>query len=505
MTVVAQEEKSLQQVAVEKLELPARDLTTELYDLGGVHESFTLDRYNATIEYYFSKNNTPKLLTGIVGSSILSELAFPQGPVIKGALDAIMYLLKLNWLVGIPYSAQFNLGINSFSKDQFYINPENIISRRDEIEGKNIIYTLTTRGKNTDTVKDSTKSVLYWLKKVKEKYALNFGAEPWVVTEEDSYTERKGRFKGLENLGAKIFVVPEDYETTNRTKFKARALNYITEERGDLGLNTKNDWIYHQDDETTVGEDTVLGNLDFILSKNGILGTGTILYDLDWKNTILFTKELLRTPDEYRVLMSNKLKGICLGQHGSHFISRADLEDSIGWDFGEIRAEDWLFGTKVLDLYPSSIKIMKGFAHEKAPLSVQDSLRQRRRWLLGNYEIIKRDDVKMKHKLPALYSLAGWYSAAPSLLATVLTPFLSTGGIFPGSGFLAGIYWFSALNSLKVGYQMNKDYLPVKLEKLSDKAKFIGNFIGGIILDSITPWYALIRPTKSYDNIKKDS
>jgi beta-1,4-mannosyltransferase len=35
------------------------------------------------------------------------------------------------------------------------------------------------------------------------------------------------------------------------------------------------------------------------------------------------------------------------GYHGSHFICRADAEETIGWDFGEIKAEDLLFTRKV--------------------------------------------------------------------------------------------------------------------------------------------------------------
>jgi hypothetical protein len=169
-----------------------------------------------------------------------------------------------------------------------------------------------------------------------------------------------------------------------------------------------------------------------------------------------------------------------------------------------MRAEDWLFAIKLLDKYPNGLKLMKGFGYEKAPFTSKDSLRQRRRWLLGNYELIKRRDVKLKHKLPAIYNLVAWYSLLPSLASIALNVVHSTGGVFPGSGFMAGLYWFTAINAVSIGYQMNKNYLQQRIDRFREKVKFACNFVNGIFLDSLPPWYALLKPTESYDNIMKD-
>jgi cellulose synthase/poly-beta-1,6-N-acetylglucosamine synthase-like glycosyltransferase len=478
----------------------------------GVYKDFTVGKYNDTIKNYFSKhlslNTRPKLLLALTGAACLTELIYShsyKAPLSNNFFETFFTALKLSWPVGLLYAALYNLGISSFSNNRFYIDSDKLTTKKEDIKSKKVIYTLTTLGRNMNTIRDSVKSVLYWTKSAEEKYDLNIGSEAWVVTEEDSYLEKEKEYKSLESFGAKIVVVPKGYETKNKTRFKARALNYTTEMRKDLGLNRKNVWVYHQDEETMVGEDTILGNLEFILKDESVFGSGMILYDLDSKNDVMFVKELLRTPDEYRVLNSRKFGGASFGQHGSHFICRADVEDAIKWDFGEARAEDWLFAIKASDTYEIGIELMKGVAHEKAPFNFRDSLKQRRRWLLGTYELLKRHDVKLKHKLPALYNIVGWASVLPSLIASFSSLIYPVGSLFPGDGFMMGLYWASALNALNLSYQMNKNYLPEKMTKLTEKLKILGKFFYGILLDSTAPWYTLFKPTKSYENINKDS
>jgi len=56
-----------------------------------------------------------------------------------------------------------------------------------------------------------------------------------------------------------------------------------------LGLANKNVWIYFQDEETNVGEDTILGIIEFIIDSNDkyLVGNGIILYPLDFENTTI--------------------------------------------------------------------------------------------------------------------------------------------------------------------------------------------------------------------------
>ncbi|MEM1782227.1 MAG: hypothetical protein QW441_06710 [Nitrososphaerota archaeon] len=65
-------------------------------------------------------------------------------------------------------------------------------------------------------------------------------------------------------IGSKIIVVPRGFSTARDTKFKARALTYTLNVMDKEGLINENVWIYHQDDETKVGEDTMIGIMDYI-------------------------------------------------------------------------------------------------------------------------------------------------------------------------------------------------------------------------------------------------
>jgi len=66
---------------------------------------------------------------------------------------------------------------------------------------------------------------------------------------------------------------------------------------------------------------------------------------------------------------------------GSHFIVRSDVEASIGWDFGEITVEDFIF-SYLLKHNSIQLSILKGFAYERPTLTYKDFLRQRR-WVKG--------------------------------------------------------------------------------------------------------------------------
>jgi hypothetical protein len=300
------------------------------------------------------------------------------------------------------------------------------------------------------------------------------------------------------NKEINLIIVPSNYQTKNNTKFKARALNYSCELRKQLGLANKDVWIYFQDEETCVGEDTILGILEFIIDAEDkyFVGNGIILYPLDFENTSINAQELLRSGDDIRNLSWQKIKKTALlGYHGSHFLIRSDIEAEIGWDFGICRAEDWLFHIKVTEKHGKVYSFMKGFAYEKSPLTLRDRLKQRRRWIIGNYDIVKRKDVSLKFKLQIYYSLFLLYFPIPSLILASLNV-----GIFP-LGFLAGFIWFSILRNYVISYNLHSRYLDKTKIKIY---RLLINWIKGAIIEIINPWYALIKRVHSYEVINKD-
>jgi egghead protein (zeste-white 4 protein) len=269
--------------------------------------------------------------------SASTAVLFSGGPKFSDSLGAAIFATKFSWLIPIPIFIIQATGTHIALNSDLLISPEMLKTRTLEIAKKRIIYTITTRGENLTTLGNTFDSAKHWLHVVKEKYDLDFRSEIWVVTEENRFREERQFFDDLKEKGASLVVVPKEYETPNHSSFKARALNYATETRIDRGIDTPNDWVYHQDTETMIGEDTVLGNLDFISDTGDgrLVGAGIILYPQDWKYKFNSVEETTRSMGDLGAMGQMKLWGtVPFGYHGSHIIIRADVENEIGWDFG---------------------------------------------------------------------------------------------------------------------------------------------------------------------------
>ena len=433
-------------------------------------------------------------------------LAFPGGPVVRDLLSVVLFSTKLSWLIPIPlFIVQAACTHRALNID-LLIDVNKIQRGLERSEKKRVIYTITTKGENTVTLRQSFDSTRYWLSKVKEIHNLSFDSEIWVVTEADSYREKPAFFNELESDGAILVVTPQEYRTLHDSKFKARALHFASELRQEKGINTLNDWVYHQDTETMVGEDTVLGNLDYIIDAddNQLIGSGIILYPQNWRYHYNSVEETTRSVNDIGAIGQMRLWGIVpFGYHGSHLIVRADVENEIGWDFGEVRSEDLLFSLKLREKFGAVTRPMKGFAYEKPPLTMGDQLKQRRRWILGTIEVLRRRDVALKFKAPIIYSLSSWLSALPSIIASILGLVYPTGGIFPFiGGFFTGFIWWTIYSAYKVGLDLHDSYVsPFEPWK---KMKILAGAALGLFFDALAPWYALVKRTSRYEEIKKD-
>ncbi len=465
---------------------------------------YTLGNYNAAILRQIAGKGGRVRNMAIV--SALTSALFPGGPSFTDTLGAMVYASKLSWLIPIPIfmiqAASTHIALNP----ELLIDPEELEGRREEIAGKRIIYQITTRGENLATLRSTFESTKHWIDRVKEERGLDFRSEIWVLTEGDRYEAERGFFDGLEGDGAVLVVVPAGYETPNRAGFKARALHYACGVRIDRGIDTPDDWVYHQDTETMVGEDTVLGNLDFVTDAAGgqLIGAGIILYPQGWRYNYNSVEETTRSVGDLGAIGQMKLWGaVPFGYHGSHLIVRADVENDIGWDYGRVRSEDLLFSLKLRERFGGVTRKLKGFAYEKPPFTLGDQLKQRRRWILGSMEVLGRRDVALRHKLPLVYSLSSWMSALPSIIASILGFLVPSGGFLPYiGGLVSGFMWWTIYSAYKVGLEIHEPYVervePVKGLKLVWAATL------GMLFDAVAPWYAVLRRTNGYEEIRKD-
>ena len=393
--------------------------------------------------------------------------------------------LKISWI--IPILASINALIGYFTiKDDYFK-----IERKPQKSDYKVIFQITTRGFNVDALKRSIESIKYWAPKYLKDY------EIWVITEPDADPE-------IDNIkDVKIIKVPYDFSTKNGSKYKTRALEYAKELRKDY--NHEKTWIYFLDEESIVGEDTILGIIDFIENNRGVIGQGLIIYpNFFGKNIFTSLADSIRPSADVSTHVFQIKMGFVSWMHGSHVLIRSDVEQKIGWDFGKTWGEDSLFGLKAQEL-GYRIEWLKGRLYEQSPFTIKDFLKQRRRWALHAFDILKRK-VPLKVKLTYFYSLLIWSSGLISLIATILAIF--SGTIFPFNDAIiilvmpVTVTW---IGSYLVGLYLNTQPLNIPTHR---KILFaIASIIIGSILDGIAIWYAIftmiMNRNLGFDVIKK--
>jgi len=266
--------------------------------------------------------------------------------------------LKIAWLIPLLASISALIGYFSIKDDDFKIE------RKSQNGKYKVIFQITTRGFNVDALKRSIESIKYWA----PKYLKNY--EIWVVTEPDANPE-------IDNIkDVKIIKVPYEFSTKNGAKYKARALEYAKELR--KNYDHENTWIYFLDEESIVGEDTILGIIDFIENKRGLIGQGLIIYpNFYGKNIFTSLADSIRPSADISTYIFQIKTGFVSWMHGSHVLIRSDVEQKVGWDFGKTWGEDSLFGLKAQEL-GYKIEWLKGRLYEQSPFTIKDFLKQRR-------------------------------------------------------------------------------------------------------------------------------
>ncbi|OLS28310.1 MAG: hypothetical protein HeimC2_08020 [Candidatus Heimdallarchaeota archaeon LC_2] len=201
-------------------------------------------------------------------------------------------------------------------------------------------------------------------------------------------------------LNCNFYVVPNNYETNNSTKLKARALHYMINIREKLSrknqINFKNQYIIHFDAESTINYDgliTIIGSV--IQNPHKTIFQGPIFYTNNWFKSKIYSRQMesLRPWNCYECFSSTK-NGLPYHLHGSNIVVRADIEHDVGWDFGLIKgypvvAEDLVFGIKAYLKYGKSIFGWHGAKMLEQPaFTLNDSVKQRVRWIRGSLQSI---------------------------------------------------------------------------------------------------------------------
>jgi len=474
---------------------PARPVPT-----GAVYEAYTLDRYHRSIHALVALKW--RYAAWIVTLTALTVALFSGVRTPASELGQYFQYLTLVWLLPIPLLIWVTIVYFAwFREAKFRIEPPAEVPP--PAERPTVQFQVTSTGVNVETVLTTIRSVLYWTGQHPE---VGYRTEIWATIEEFGYRPNQERFDALAREGVHVVVVPMGYRPPNGTTRKGRALQYAVEQRRALGPALARTWIYHQDDETAVGEDTVLG-IDEFVRRHGdekALGLGIILYpqDADFRPSQI--QEFGRTKDDLRTVYTitsprNKMSGF----HGSHYVVRADVEDATGWDVGpNMLSEDLIFENAVRREHGAIFHILKGFAYEKAAFSLADQLRQRRRWVQGFARAIRRERFSWGRRAVMAYSMGVWLGAFMSLGAIATSWIFGFTPLLPFAGGCAGFVWVSMISGYHKGYILHREYLPPRSTPLW---RVVVNGVVGALTDGAAPWYGLLsRRTRGFEVIQKD-
>ncbi|MCA1703938.1 MAG: glycosyltransferase family 2 protein [Actinobacteria bacterium] len=170
----------------------------------------------------------------------------------------------------------------------------------------------------------------------------------------------------------RVLVVPSSYQTAHDAKYKTRANQFAMEQRRRDGENDASTYVYHLDDDTHVGPDTVASLAEFIETHRNChyLAQGTLTFPRELApSRLAWYCDAIRPADDLSrfAFFTGKLGRPLAGLHGEHVIIRGDIEDEIGWDYRDTVIEDAYFALEFARRYPGRSTTLTSFS-TKLPL-----------------------------------------------------------------------------------------------------------------------------------------
>lgn len=329
-------------------------------------------------------------------------------PVLNYGLTTTIILYVFRFLTFIPLpQAIFNfLGLVCFNT-----HPPKPKLKTSTLFGPFICFRVVTRGTFPDLVKKNIQRNVEVCSRIGlDNYIME------VVTDNAVNLPKSPRIREI--------LVPNQYVTSNHTKYKARALNYCLEPG--VNMLTDNDWIVHLDEETLLTESSVIGIVNFINEGKYSLGQGVITYAneeiISWITTIA---------DLVRVGMDFGMIRFCLkylhkpvfSWKGSFIVANAGVEKRITYDFGieGSIAEDCFFALTAWK-EGHQFGFVEGDMWEKSTFSMLDYIYQRKRWVQGIYNVFFSAQIPFRYKYGISLMLLGWFFMPLTVTNIVLVP-----------------------------------------------------------------------------------
>ena len=305
----------------------------------------------------------------------------------------------------------------------------------------------------------------------------------------------------------RYIVVPKGYTTPNNSHAKARALNYALW-NSPLPADA---WLVHMDEESHPTASSITGIAAAIreeeISGRLRIGQGTITYHRDWSSHPFFTlADCIRTGSDLgRLYVSMRIGAPLFGLHGSFILVRNDVEQELGFDIGRVGSltEDAWWGTIAMDK-GYRCRWVEGHVAEQCTFRVVDFLKQRRRWFNGMARTAMHAPVSWKWRLVLGISMVTWASAPFAWVYTI--GHLVLGGyVSPVIQALANVSLAVYITTTLVGLGVNMADHDIwhPLAKLRWGLTWLVCLPAFSLLEASAVFYALVRPAKGFDVVKK--
>lgn len=231
------------------------------------------------------------------------------------------------------------------------------IHARDMQDGRRVICVIATKGKNPLVVEH--------ILGVLRSYSLPL--ELFVIKEDADH------FK----YSASEITVPASYSTPNNTKNKMRALQFGIDTFHSAGYGRET-YICHLDDDSLVPEEY----LSHVFAMDEEAGQGHIRLRKAGVHMLSTLADMVRVSNCDSFCNFFNSHGKPKSVHGEGLVIRADVEQSIGWDFGTFGCDDLIMGQMIVrrgfkfGFIPHPVFIAP-------PISARDFYKQRRRWIMS--------------------------------------------------------------------------------------------------------------------------
>lgn len=272
------------------------------------------------------------------------------------------------------------------------------------------------------------------------------------------------------DINANVIVVPELYETPNVSKHKSRALHYMVEYHRENNDISDNCWIFHMDEESILTNQCLLATLDFTENSDKLIGIGAIVYPQKFSNASLLTRsaDSIRPFGSFEHIQQTKRRNSPpLYFQGSNMICRSDIEDAVGYDFGNVIAEDSIFGHAAFNKFGNIIGWHGGLLEEQPVFNLRDHFKQRSRWYIGLKQSLKLPFLSLRHKVEVVIRLMSWSMGFIAGLVTILSLFyFELFGIYRFLLFPLALIWISAY---QIGMYLNTRSLMIsKIDRIKN-------------------------------------